>query len=162
MIVHGLASTAAKDGHGDIVLQASLYDAAMRKGAANVRLLIAHDEAKPAGRILAFVPVKLGLFIWAELDHTLPGVAGHIAAIATGQSRGFSVGAKMLRVGGYAATVELCEISLTPHPSNLDCIIRPSPWPRDFAEMLAAQDAAAMAAPKFELPEIRYHEDANP
>ncbi|MCA0245216.1 MAG: HK97 family phage prohead protease [Proteobacteria bacterium] len=159
MIVRGLCSTTARDGHGDIVLPVSAYDAAMRRGVANIALLDHHDPARPLGRIRALNLTARGLVITAELDPKLPGAPAVMAAITRREpAYGFSLGGKVLRVGRYCAPIDVTEISLTDRPANPDCVVFPSSWPAEWAELFADMDAAAMIAPTFRMPAIRYPE----
>lgn len=173
MIIRGWASTGHVNSYEFAVAPHAFAAFIDERGAENIPFLLHHEPHRPAGRILKLETLREGLWIEAELDHSLPGVRRRSAAIASGKAYGFSVGIGQCRAylkpSGtplvYRATLR--EVSLTNGPSNAACImdsfeITQAPkrglWPADFETLFAEQAAyLPMRQPN---PKIRYHEDA--
>lgn len=163
MIVRGMAQTERKNDIGRIVRTAAIAGSLVRRHVEGMQLLIQHDEARPAGRILGMERRPQGFWIEALLDPSLPGVIEFIGLIRRrAKGIGFSVGCHdchFRRMPGGVIAIDQCdlrEVSIAHLPRNSDCGFV---YPTGDAEWDSHLASRVGMARTLNLPTVRYEQE---
>lgn len=148
MRTHETAALAAQDGRvrgyactfhaldlaRDRVLPGAFRASLARRPARDVRMLFAHDPARPIGRWTRIVEDAHGLWVEGRIALAAASARDVAALLAAGALDGLSIGFRTVRARREAGTgirniavVELHEISLVTFPMNARARVIPNP-----------------------------------